>query len=465
MAKGINIKNILKALMIVLSVTFMLTACSGEEGAEETKGKTEMFPADGKSTETVAAHSDENSCWVSGIVVMIYDAMGTASLKMYSELTNGALTFMMMAFAIWMALRMLEHLSSVKEVNPNEFWTEILRKMALCFVCGVIASSTGGMLFILNTVIFPIYNAFLEFGAEILNVAVEQMPWAPGDDKAALFGIPGKLFGDSGRVVCRVTGVVSVNLNDANPTFPEGPKKMMECLICAVWRKLDFGYVLALEHMKSATLVTVLVGVLIFVCFTIVKLGFSFYIVDTVFRMAMMCVLLPLLVMSYAFKKTSKYAGMGFKIILSSSVFMMFISIVIAMTLMAIQEVMTNSLPQVIEAGNTVVLGETQDTSGETTNTTPTKRDLNAVSMSLVLICFLLVGSIGVAQQVTGSLLDTDISAKFQEKIKALGEGVFSLLTGGAGALMLKVKKVREVAEAIKKARDKIKHAAGRDRS
>ena len=101
-------------------------------------------------------------------------------------------------------------------------------------------------------------------------------------------------------VVCKIAGRSEATLQG----FPEAPRTMMNCMICAVNERLSFGNFLAYQVMRAPGITPTLVGLLVLCCFTIIKLAFVFYLVDTVFRFTMMIVLLPLLIMGYAFPQT-----------------------------------------------------------------------------------------------------------------------------------------------------------------
>ena len=162
MFKGVDIKQIFKMLLIVLFATFMLTSCSketsdGSVGAHNNQSALDVTDKSGQQ-ELAAQHRE---CWQSSIVDLLYENMGKVALGMYAKITDGALPLMMLAFAIWTIFRLLKFVGSFTEDSPAEIWNEIVRKMFVCIVCGLIASSTTQLLWLLNTIVFPIYYAFL----------------------------------------------------------------------------------------------------------------------------------------------------------------------------------------------------------------------------------------------------------------------------------------------------------------
>ena len=60
-------------------------------------------------------------------------------------------------------------------------------------------------------------------------------------------------------------------------------------------------------------------------------------------------------------------------------------------------------------------------------------RDISIGFMCLLIIGFLIYGSMGVAQQLTSGLLGTGISSNFQKKLKAAIQGIGSAIWSGLG--------------------------------
>ena len=92
---------------------------------------------------------------------------------------------------------------------------------------------------------------------------------------------------------------------------------------------------MALVAMSMDGLLPWLTGLLVFAIFYVVGFGFVFYLVDSIFRLGMMILMLPIFIMAYAFGPTKKWTGIGFSNIMYSAAFMMAFSIIIATVLLA----------------------------------------------------------------------------------------------------------------------------------
>lgn len=409
--------------MIALSVTFTLSGCS-TEGAHSSP----------KSDKQLA--EEQRQCWQDKVLSLLYDTMGKVAMGTYKKITNGALSLMMVAFSLWFVFRLLKFVSSVKDAagESAEMWNEVLQKFLICFVCGLLASSTDGLLWILNMVIFPIYNAFLEYGGRVLEASSKNDIF--GNQVINIFGEEIKA---GKNIMCKPEGMVSASLEG----FPEAPRSMMNCMICAVNERLTLGNALAYKVMRMEGFMITVMGLLILATFTMVKLGFVFYLVDTIFRFTMMVVILPILIMAYAFEQTREWTTTGLKSIFNSAAFMMVIAILIAMALMAVVEIIQ---------GNPDVFNPSEE------NAEAAFKEFNPAIMALLMIAFLIKNTLSVAQSMVTAIIGDGKEAKFQKKLKALvemvGKGVLAWLTAGTSKGIEAVQKIKKVQEGIKKVKD-----------
>ncbi len=422
MVKKVNILRFLAMLLLLVAVTFTLSGCSKEGTNPE-----------GTNSEQIA--KEHRDCWQKSMLTVLYDTMGSVSMGMYTKITNGALTLMLVAFAVWFAFRLLKFVSSFKDVSGEsaQMWNEVLQKLLICFICGWLASSVDGLLWVLNMIIFPIYNAFLEFGSKVLEATSSAD--SAGNNTVTVFG---ETITAGYNVVCRANGTMQASLSG----FPTAPREMMECMICSVNERLTLGNALAFEVMKMPGFMATVVGLLILVSFTVIKLGFVFYLVDTIFKFTLMVVMLPILVMSYAFKQTKDWAVKGFKSILNSAAFMMMIAILISMALLAVMQ----------------ILQDHPETFNPQGNQLETFKELNPAILSLLLIAFLIKNTLSVAQKMVSSIIGGEaVKANFQRKLAALvkmvGKGILAWLTAGASKGLEAVKKIEKVQKGIEKAK------------
>lgn len=404
MKLGRNILKMLRILVILLPVALMLSSCS-KDGLVEQNDNPE------------AEAEQMKGCWQESVIEDLYNTMGEVAMGMYEKITQGAMAAVMVGFAIWFALRLLKFSGSVAEENAGQLWNDILRKLFVCFFCGLIASSTTNMLYLINTFIFPIYNAFLELGAKILSEA------ASGDTEKQL-EVLGWGFDIEKNVMCQFEGSREATLSG----FPNSTLTMMQCMICSVNERLTLGYNLAFRVFQAPGFMPSLNALILVICFTIIKVSFVFYLVDNIFKFAVIVIMLPILVMVYPFK--DGWAKYGFKTILTSSAFMMAIAIMIAMALMAIVQIIKQN-PVIFNPDDPEVQ----------------LNEFTSVMIALLLIAFLVVGTIKVAKEVTTGLVGGSVDTKFQEKLKGVAMMCVHLVTGGLTKGLAKIGMVMRAKE------------------
>ena len=412
MTKTFDIKNFLRLLMILLAAVVLLSGCSDEvNGAfDQGNGGTETNPKDAAQTGDPAQELD---CWQGHVLDIIYKVIGETIMTQYNELSKGSLSIMMLAFAIWVALRLLKFVSSVTESSPAEVWNEIVKKAFICFVCGYLAYSSGTLLYVVNYFLLPIYGAFLEFGSQILDLAQDQVKSVKVFGEEVEFEIQ--------NVSCKVEGDTNASL-DAG--FPPAFQSTMSCMICTLVDKLRVGRQMALVAMSMDGLLPWLTGLLVWALFYVVGFGFVFYLVDSVFRFGMMILMLPIFIMAYAFGPTKKWTGIGFSNIMHSAAFMMAFSIIIATVLLAMISLITNP-----ETGGIFNPDDPQTHF----------QQISIATLCLLMLGFLVFGSMAVSQQLTSSIIGAHIDAKFQQNLKAVGQAILGIITGGFGWVAKKV--------------------------
>lgn len=422
MFKDVNIKQILKVMLVVLFAAFMLTACEQDDsiGGRSRAAMAAPVGEDPVSEETMKnASNAHRECWQTGMIDLLYQNMGKIAMGMYAKITDGALPLMMIAFALWTIFRLLKFVGSFTEDSPAEIWNEIVRKLFVCLICGLIASSTTQILWLLNTVIFPIYYAFLELGAAILNSAGDGSNFKAGSTVLNFFQEKLTL---NEPVMCSAPAIGKASIESLS--FPDGPRTMMNCMICTVNERLTLGFFLSFKVMDAPGFMSLITGLFILICFTIVKLGFIFYLVDSIFRFTMMAIILPILVMSYAFKQTSSWAKNGFLTIINSAALMMFMGIMMSMALLAMEKIITDNSDIFNDNANEMSFSE-----------------FSIPFMCIMLVGFLISSSVNLAQQVTDSLVGGNSDSLFQKRVGTFVMWTLNLITLGAAKKVIDTSK------------------------
>lgn len=438
-----DIGKVLKVLLLVLALCLSLSACNGSEDGNSDRKLTPLgaIQTDKNANQTIEELAEEHrSCWQTEILKLMYQQMGKMALSMYAQITQGSLAFMMVAFAVWMSFRLMRHLSSFQEENLAETWNEILKQLLLCFVCGMIAESSENIMWLLNKVIFPIYYAFLEFGAEILNVATADTGGNKGD-----FYFLGELVMVGEKLTCTAGKLVT---SDKLTEFPQAPLEMLNCMTCVLDKRLAPGLGVSFSVLWDIGLMAFFLGMCIFLIFLFIRIAFVFYLVDMLFRFTIMIALLPVLIMAYAFKATRGWTTKGFYAIIVSAAYMMFVSIVIAVALLAMEEVM-----RMKDLGlDFKSISEFKESF----------KQLGITFLCLMLIGFMLVSTMGITKDLTSQLVGGDADSRFAATGakaiamagKAITLAVLAFLTAGVSKVAMRFATVRNAKAKVSKAWD-----------
>lgn len=438
-------------LCIALCAIFLFSACGNGDGSVCGTGGTPQQQAE-----------EQRTCWQKSLLEMFYENLGSMTAGVYKHLTSeDILTLMIIAFSLWMAFQILRHVSAPVPESIGEFWTKILRKATLCFACGVLASQTTYILYVINTFVFPIYVTLLEFCAKVIDtmadvpqMKVEELvlPGGSGDD---IIREPYVYSFDAGG--CRIPEDSAITMSEDK--FPTEPLDLMGCMACAVSDRLNVGYSIGIRTLCSEFFTGVIIGAVLLVMFTITKLGFALYLVDSIFRLDMMIIIMPFLILFYPFEQTRKWSGVGFKIILHSAAIILCFAIIVTMTMLAMQNVLLDTS-----------LGEFGDIENF--------RSFGIIPISMLFLGFVIIKACAMSVSLADSLIGVGGDNKFQKKAAAVigtvAKGLFIGLTMGAGKIVTVVaehsarvraviERVHKMQEQAQRARNRLNSLAGRN--
>lgn len=241
--KRVNMKMFLRVFMIVLSVC-LLSAC------EERECDIGLIQADAKE------------CWSCPIFELFFQTATSVYTEIQSRSAPTAYTVIAVAFALWLAIRIMRQIASLKELDIYSFWNDLAVRAFWAAMCAALTSNINQ---ITDDLIFPVWSGFIDFGIMVV----------------------GKLPVEGGNVSCG-TG---------------DPATGMSCLISAIHTKLaegrEMGYVLMTCNTESVILNMYGAGIYI----VSVVLGFLFpiFMLDGVFRFAVIMALMPLWICAFCF--------------------------------------------------------------------------------------------------------------------------------------------------------------------
>ncbi len=301
--------KILKVVMVVLALGLSVSACKNSETSGDVKSSKEI--------------NDEakSSTWQAGMFKMIYGTAGTLATSVYSRVSGSATNLIAVLLGLWIAIKLLGHVSSLKPVDPAEFWTMVMQRVFVCALCAAMVKTADNMMWTLNTFVFPVFTAFIEFADAILNGQGGVCHLAAGSNEASSSG------------------------------FPAGPGLAIECMINALHQKLCMGMALGARLItdKDSTFMGVIAGILIILLYVIVDLVFPFYLIDSAVRMGLVLALLPALIMCYAFPSTKSYPTTALKMFINTGGQIAMLCVTLQLSAGVLVNFVQNNFPYVLD--------------------------------------------------------------------------------------------------------------------
>ncbi len=449
--KVANFYNFCKIFCIIFCACFMLSACGDDTSDNNSntfvKANCEQT-IDGRVYNECALK--QNSCWQSTLIKAVYGNLGDMTKNVYDQIANdSARNLVLLVFIVWMLFQILRHVATTSPESLGEFWTKIMRKGALCVICAIFASSPQYVYAALNTFVFPVYMTVLEFTGELMKIM--------GKNETGAILLAAQSIPDNELICeayvnnfdngCQINSAVQFTAEG----FPDEPEKMMECMACSVNDRLSSGYNIATQVLKSSLFTGWIAGIFLVIAFTLAKFGFVLYLLDSIFRMDMMILCVPFLIMFYPFEQTRKWTVKGFKIIISSSIIMMCLGVIIATTISAMEYLLTGFTVN----GEEFQVGDPQK-----------YKNLGLVPMIMIFMGMIILKASAISLEMANAISGYTNNANLQKKlvglIQTIGKTVLTICTMGGGKVVTTVVEMSERLQALrnKMSKDKNKSKA-----
>ncbi len=424
-----NIKKYLSIKMLfrysVFIFVLFLTGCGDESTGEGADVNAE----------------NQTKCWQTHILAATLKIINNLFSGASQKVADGGAAVIMMGFAVWMGLKFLKVLPSFKGENTGEVMTEVGHKLFLCAFCAFIVSSTGDIIWAIDTFVLPIYNSFLELASRVINLG-SSVTYNLGEDI-------GSVTYTNTNTTCRAT-VGSV------ASLKESIQPMVNCIVCSVSTRLNVGIKLGIDLLCIFNLSSIIVGISMLIIFTFAKFAFVLFLVDAMFRLNFAVVLIPLMIMGIPFGFTRKWSVWTFLMFINSSGVMLFLGLLVALAVGSLELIMASVGPHI--------------SAGALNNGSP-------ILLAMLMISFLLLNIPGLGVALADKFIEGGGDSEFQKKIskfvmdmgKKAGAAIMSAITSGASKAVTdsleKYEKTRELADSIKQKanaiNDKLNEIAG----
>lgn len=293
------------------------------------------------------AIADASSCIFCPLFAVIYGAAQEMAELSFAKLGKAMATVMLVGFALYIAFKVLSHVSSFTRQDAPSFINELLVqsfKVLLAF------------LFLMNPdqiyqhFISPVLGAGLEFGSAMLfqasDMAQQCVSLTVENDTALL---PVSLYA---RLDCFVRAVQ----NEIAVTQAIGSS-----LMCA-GRHAAAGKIAGFWDFNM-----VFQGLIIWAFAIMLSLAFAFYLIDAVVTLGLVSALMPFLIACWPFKITNKYSKTGIELFLNVFFIFVFMGIVVSINTQLIGQALNGGTTSTSSSSST-----STSSSSSSSNTTST---------------------------------------------------------------------------------------------
>ncbi len=288
--------NLLLSLLFILLI--MPSICFAEECTSC------LTPYDSSE----AVNSDNNICWVCGIFEHFFDIGNRLAYVISIDLLTISKAILAIGLGIWLVFHLMPILASLKAGNPGQIFTKIggiffkalIVATFLTFGLGtiydyVITPVTGFTSAISKTVMSTNSVGNTVFDSEIKSDMIYVIAWAFKDLK----------YG----------------------------QRLASFMICHSKVRIEPLYDYLGIEIKFVDPKRWLIGASLWVVFSIMLVVFPFFIIDALFKLLIICMLLPLFMVAWVFPATKSYADKAFNLILGCLMTFSIMGLVIKITL------------------------------------------------------------------------------------------------------------------------------------
>lgn len=377
---------------------------------------------------------EEQKCIFCPLFEVLFNAANTMSSMSFEKLAEPFSLVMLIGFAIWIAMKVIAHVSSLTKQDAPKFLVGLINESFKVMLAYLLLTNAHA---IYTYAISPILSAGLDFGSAVL-------------------------FNTENFADCAATAVT----DDGRNLLPATLYTKLDCFIKAIQKEIAFMQATGSSLMcigrhegKIAGVIwdfgMVFQGLVLYLFAIALSLAFAFYLIDATVQLGIVGTLMPMLIACWPFNPTRKYTSKGWEMFLNTFFTYVFLGIVVSVNMQLVGQAMTNSG----EAAVSVASSQTASAcSGEDTGLKALACVINNSDIEtlkrmtdlgfggfLVLLCCCIFGFKFTNQSTT--LANSMASGG----VSGIGNKIGGLAASGAGAL---------AAKATKPARDAVSRGA-----
>ena len=319
-------------------------------------------------------------CWSCTLFDTIFTAINALATETYYRIAPSCAMLMMICAMIWIGVFTIRYIGALHGQDPAEYLTTLFGLLLKTMVVGVllvVSASTFANL-VLSPVIVAsselsvaILQSFTGIKEKVVDKTAEATTTASCDSESGCTVKPVTCDKDGN---CKITDGDTVRFTplscelmknepeiggllydgEATPTNEKLLNdQVYHSLMCMVNNlHYEIAYVVSLASamicyawtanttwflpFKYLSLKMLLSGIIIFIAAIIISIMYVFKLIDAIFRLCVLCVLLPLLAVAWVFPATVEFAKRGFSMLIHVMMMFITLSIVVSLVLMLV---------------------------------------------------------------------------------------------------------------------------------
>lgn len=276
---------------------------------------------------------DKKDCFLCPVFAVVFNTASTIGATAINAFSNSVVRVVVIAFAIWLAIQILQFASSVETKDVKDLFQTILTQGFVILLVVVIIKL--GVSNFSNTFISPVYNTGQSMAQAMYSTCTANQTSESCAETQRVFSQKSKhikeiangLPSSMGHSIIQTMTIMEYNVLKY--------KALGSAMMCQSW---EDGYFI-MPHFRYMT-----IGLLIWLLSMMIIIVVPFLMIDSVFQLSVAAALLPIAVGCFAFKSTRKYTKQVWETFLNSMFSFIFISIVVLILLGTIQATISGGI-------------------------------------------------------------------------------------------------------------------------
>ena len=292
----------LPLLMLLALVVICLSGCTILEG----------ILAGDDMTKYDNEYTKRSGCWGCLIFEALFNAINSMIGVLYPMIVEGSRKLLAVLFALWILIKVGNMFFSFKQPDTGEFWTEFARMGVAVVACAAILISKDTLFWLIDNTLVPVFEGMFNMGVAIIERTFADMGFEVNTKPDNIMDP-----GNSNYAGCAWKHAAAA---EAGVAFDNGMKETMTCMIFEMHKRITFTYFFAYKLITQGEFLPVIIGLGIIIIFFLIGLMFPFYLVDGIFRVGIVFIILPILVVFWPFKPLRQFAAAAWRIALGAFV-------------------------------------------------------------------------------------------------------------------------------------------------